>query len=426
MDCIICYTNEINEDNKFHCFGCKLTCCTTCMQTYLMGCSSDPHCLNCRAIVPYDQYVKTFDKKWRLKKYKKHKENILWEKEQSLIPVTVQKIAKMKDEIILNKKKKELYAKINELEKELGEVRRFIYSKDNNKLSEKFKYTHRCINDGCKGFLNDKFICDLCDIKVCNKCFIEKGEEHECDPELVETCKLIKNEAKPCPSCGEFISKISGCDQMFCTMCGTAFSWKTGTIEKGIIHNPHAHTFFQNNPDALHNYNNNNNNNNCRGHIPQHHLIAKFQQILPPNKWGKLKNIHRHISEFRQYYRNNYINFINNNIDDNEDIRYKLLRNEIAEKHFKSMLHARSKKASFKKTIYEILVSTTEIVENFLWAIVDAEQKEEFHPDDIDKIMKFIEELRCDTNNIIMNVANEHNYTGSYVIREDFYIRGVV
>ena len=68
MDCIICCTNEINEDNKFHCFGCKLTCCTTCMQTYLMGCSSDPQCLNCRAIVPYDQYVKTFDKKWRLKK----------------------------------------------------------------------------------------------------------------------------------------------------------------------------------------------------------------------------------------------------------------------------------------------------------------------------------------------------------------------
>jgi hypothetical protein len=35
---------------------------------------------------------------------------------------------------------------------------------------------------------------------------------------------------------------VRNCDQMFCVSCHTAFSWERGTIEKGVIHNPH---FYQ-------------------------------------------------------------------------------------------------------------------------------------------------------------------------------------
>jgi hypothetical protein len=64
--------------------------------------------------------------------------------------------------------------------------------------------------------------------------------EHKCDEGKVATMIVIRKTSKPCPKCGMAISKIDGCDQMFCTVlaCQTGFSWRTGLIELGAMHNP--------------------------------------------------------------------------------------------------------------------------------------------------------------------------------------------
>jgi hypothetical protein len=48
------------------------------------------------------------------------------------------------------------------------------------------------------------------------------------------------------------ITKIDGCDQMWCVSCHTAFSWRTGQAATGIVHNPHFYEWQrkQNNGDA--------------------------------------------------------------------------------------------------------------------------------------------------------------------------------
>ena len=35
-----------------------------------------------------------------------------------------------------------------------------------------------------------------------------KGEDHECDEDKKETVKLLRQDTKPCPKCGELIHKL--------------------------------------------------------------------------------------------------------------------------------------------------------------------------------------------------------------------------
>jgi hypothetical protein len=83
------------------------------------------------------------------------------------------------------------------------------------KEEEKKKFIRRCTRDGCQGFLSTAWKCGICEYYSCSKCFKTKTKErddpHECTKEDLETAKLILEDCKPCPNCGEFIMKSSGC-----------------------------------------------------------------------------------------------------------------------------------------------------------------------------------------------------------------------
>jgi len=122
---------------------------------------------------------------------------------------------------------------------------------EKDEKGEKVIYQKACPQTDCNGFLSNKGVCGICKIRVCSKCNVVKGTTkgeiaaHECKEEDIESVKAILKETKPCPRCGTRIHKIDGCDQMWCIYCqdkygkGTAFSWQTGKIERGRIHNPH-------------------------------------------------------------------------------------------------------------------------------------------------------------------------------------------
>ena len=59
---------------------------------------------------------------------------------------------------------------------------------------------------------------------------IKDIKEHKCNEDDINTAKLLKKDTKYCPKCNFGITKISGCDVMFCTQCNTSFNWKTMEI----------------------------------------------------------------------------------------------------------------------------------------------------------------------------------------------------
>jgi hypothetical protein len=101
-----------------------------------------------------------------------------------------------------------------------------------------------CPEDDCKGYLDQNYVCGLCKKEACKICRLVK-HTGKCDQNIVETVKMMDRETKRCPSCNVPIYKTEGCDQMWCPSCHTAFSWKTGEIETGRIHNPHYYQWMR-------------------------------------------------------------------------------------------------------------------------------------------------------------------------------------
>ena len=139
----------------------------------------------------------------------------------------------------LQKQKYDVWHEQDKLWKESHVHHQFI--KGPKVKKERRAFVAACPAAGCRGFLSTAYKCGTCQVHFCSACREPKpsNEEHTCDPALVATIKAILADSKACPACGVSISRVSGCDQMYCTQCDTPFSYSTGAIIKGVIHNPH-------------------------------------------------------------------------------------------------------------------------------------------------------------------------------------------
>lgn len=115
----------------------------------------------------------------------------------------------------------------------------------------KYDHIYGCPTTNCRGFLDDKYECCVCRIKACRKCreivphSDGPDDRHTCDPDILLTIQMLAKDTRACPKCASLIYKISGCSQMFCVKCHTAFDWKTGKVETGRIHNPHYYEMLR-------------------------------------------------------------------------------------------------------------------------------------------------------------------------------------
>lgn len=139
-----------------------------------------------------------------------------------------------------NKKYIEDSNKLEELKKREIELSKIIYNKT---TVVKSIYNRPCSNSTCNGMLKtDSNLCNICDHITCSKClqpYNKNIKDHSCNEDDIKTAKLLKKDTKYCPKCNFGITKISGCDVMFCTQCNTSFNWKTMEILTKNLHNPH-------------------------------------------------------------------------------------------------------------------------------------------------------------------------------------------
>jgi|TARA_B100001142_G_scaffold327752_1_gene386150 hypothetical protein len=178
---------------------------------------------------------------------KQFSENLFVERQISLLPDTQNEAMKWKRIYEITDKITEANSELNRIKKILHDQKEIIRSynleilrlRNGTSTSETTSnFTMKCPSEDCNGFLDSKYFCTLCDTKFCKHCMEIKKEDHVCNEDTKATIQAIKKESKPCPGCGEMISKIDGCDQMWCVKCHIQFSWRTGVQITGYNHNP--------------------------------------------------------------------------------------------------------------------------------------------------------------------------------------------
>lgn len=361
MSCNICVENfDDAERAEIKCPFCNEVACCACYQEYIGNSThTDVHCMHCRKVWLEEFVQEVFPTNFVKKDLRKHKEKLWIAQEKVYLPlaqpflIKEREIEKLKEDMApLQAARLELLRQLDKVEMELGVFKEKIalIKESEEKEIPKAIVVRNCPVDNCRGFLNEENVCGICDTLVCKKCRVplrkndaeeEKGKnkKHKCKKEDVESVALIEKETKPCPKCGVRISKTSGCDQMWCVNCHTAFSWNTGAIEKGLIHNPLFFAWQKKNGGVVAR---NPNDLPCGG-FPQliknftHRTNEKFSRIL-------MQCLHIQGTRARAPPVEK----------DPMDLRVKFLKDEIDEKKWASMLTKRKKAHKKLCEFYEL------------------------------------------------------------------------
>ena len=218
--CIICtekYSKAIHK--PIACQYCQFEACRECCQKYILQ-ETVPKCMNpeCNREWTRQFLASQFTKVWISRDFKKHREEVLFNGERSLMPATQvivenilrkermqQAIAAMRTEIAT------LYVRLNEMQREYYRIGR----PEETAEEARAKFVRACPDPECRGFLSTQWKCGICSKWSCPTCHEVKGTErdveHVCDPNNVATAQLLAGDTKPCPKCGEGIFKIDGC-----------------------------------------------------------------------------------------------------------------------------------------------------------------------------------------------------------------------
>jgi hypothetical protein len=275
------------------------------------------------------------------------------------------------------------------------------------KAKEKAEFIMKCPSGSCRGFLSSKYKCGVCNAKFCSHCHEnlsgtiqdsdqgdikeedqgdikeedqgdskeeetgvvareeteKKAEKHKCDPNTVESVKEIKKSTRNCPNCHVAIFKSSGCDQMWCVQCHTAFNWRTGQIEKGVIHNPEYFEFIRKSGMTVRNpYEQ-----VCGGIPDLNTLLGKYGRHR--SNADALVRFYRLTTHHRHTTLQNLPTALDN--VNNQDLRIEYLMNQISEDDFKIKLQRRQKEREHRLEYRQSIDTFVTVMEELIRQLND-------------------------------------------------------
>ena len=447
-NCNIC-TEKISK--SVECGFCHFSSCRTCCETYILTteepkCMS-PECAKpwSRTFL-----TTNFTQSFLQKKYKEHKEHLFFEKELALLPATqvvveriVEKRRLEEDRAKYQQQRKQVteihecqYSVIQHMDlslnrdrmiKPLGimtreerkviegivqrlkmenqpvksELRRltkiidehsiWMENVENGVHTSKKRFLRRCgDSEECRGFIDASWQCGTCTKTTCKECHrIQTPDDpnHTCDPNDVATAKLLDQDSKPCPKCATLIFKIDGCDQMWCTMCHTAFSWRTGSVETRI-HNPHYFEWVRLHGEAQPR---NPNDIEC-GRELDGRLLAEIYQLMrnrhQDQEYQKQVGliigtaIHIHQVEMPKYQVDQALN--------NEKLRIQYMMNKIDEPKFKTLVQREHVRFEKNREIHQILYMYSQCITDIMFRLQD-ELKQSRSPNTLRAVQQLLQ-----------------------------------
>ena len=394
--CQVCLDDNVAGSN---CCFCKAGVCKNCIQPYLLSCVNDPKCINpdCNKTWAVEFMHTLTTKTFFTSKYKKHRETVLFDREQGYMPATMPYIER--DQL-----RSKIYYEIHEKQKaiatmkeEIANMYTVVYDIErspvnvtgNSSKSKSPRYVGRCGVAECRGFIcAAAHNCSLCNTNYCVHCMEPKEIEHVCNPDNVETIKLMRKDTKACPCCATSIQKIAGCNSMWCPECKTSFYWNTLQIitDERDMHNPHLFAYLLEQGAGA-----------ANGYLQPGQPGMPGMVRDPCARQLTLNDVMHHVTRFRgmspvtaKYLTENYrlLSHINGielrgpaprtvygvaAFDNNLDIRKEFLEGNMTEKAFKAKLQIREKADCKKREIRNILTTFYEagivLYENMILAV---------------------------------------------------------
>ncbi len=423
------------------CSYCPHATCRQCTSQYLLSSLNEPHCMDCKREWNREFIDTKLTQTFRKGPLKLHRRRVLMDRERGRLPAmqvfvqaqsTIQRnalaisILKKERKALKEERNKvqvdftdggfeelterlkpitsKLAAKkveIRNLEKETINARMVLLGQEKPEMRQQF--IMKCPAEGCRGFLSSAWKCGTCEKFFCSDCHALKSgmrdEQHVCNEDAKATAAMIRQETKPCPKCGIRISKIDGCDQMWCIECHTTFSWNTGQILLNtVVHNPHYYEYLRktnggNIPRELGDI-------PCGG-LPNAYLFTRAVFDCPtvsvPIK-QRLTDMLRGISDV-QYAR--LPGFpLRQNANINRDIDIEYLMQKISEEEWGTKLEQAETRFERKKEIGLILQTLVHIASEKLTAVMNArpDQKKKVY----EKTVEEMESVRCYINDSLI------------------------